>query len=83
MTILNPAFLMARFLAGEAATDPGTIERRLVNSITHGAGLRDATTKQLDFMKKEFVQRYTAELSQRAVNSTPVLPSISMKELAQ
>ena len=76
---------MTRFLAGDAATDSGTIERRLINSLTHGAGLRMIETKQLDFMKREFVQRYAAELSQQAVSVPLELPNaarLTLEEVA-
>lgn len=65
---------MDRMRRGEQITEPGSLERRLLNSVTHGQPLGHVETKQLDFLKKEFVTRYTSELAQQAAARTPALP---------
>lgn len=74
---------MDRMRRGEQITEPGSLERRLLNSVTHGQPLGLIETRQLDFLKKEFVARYTSELAQQAVERTPALPGVEVPRVLQ
>ena len=56
--------------------------RKLMNSATNGVALGHVETKQIAWVKKEFLERYTAHLSSEATTRTPsLLAPVQLKEL--
>lgn len=72
---------LTRARAGEMATLPQTLTRRLMNSATNGTPLGDVPSDQLPWIKREFLRRYADALKEEANNKTPALLSSSKKEL--
>lgn len=67
------AACLARAQRGEAATLPNTYTRTLMNSVTNGRPLGELSHTDINWAKREFVQRFTAHLKQAAVSRTPAL----------
>lgn len=56
--------------------------RKIMNSATNGQALGHVETKQIQWIKKEFLERYAAHLSTEAANRTPsLLAPVQTKEL--
>jgi len=73
---------LTRARSGEMATLPNTSARTLMNSATNGVPLGSVAADRLDWIKREFVKRYAAQLATEAQQRTPaVLPTVR-KELA-
>lgn len=73
---------LERARAGEAATLPGTVTRKLMNASTNGVPLGNVDAERLPWIKREFLKRYADHLKAEATSKTPaLLPSSSRKEL--
>lgn len=64
---------MERVKRGEAATLPSTYTRVLMNRVTNGKPLGEVPTERLEWLKKEFLERYTEYLTDEAKSRTPAL----------
>ncbi len=62
-----------RARAGEVATLPGTPTRTLMQSVTNGRPLGEVPQERLEWVKREFLERYTALLGEQAAQRTPAL----------
>lgn len=72
---------LSRARAGEVATLPGTPTRTLMQSVTNGRPLGEVPQERLEWVKREFLERYAAHLTEQAKTRTLSLTAPTRREL--
>lgn len=73
---------MARMRRGDMVTEPNSATRKILNSVTHGRPLGEMQIDRMDWLKREFVERYAKHLQEDAKAEMRIaLPTSQKREL--
>lgn len=71
---------MTRMMAGEAATLPNTLTRKLMNASTNHTPLSEIPTNRLHHIQRDFLKRYADALKDEQKSNMPALLPTSKRE---